>query len=59
MARLLNKPVRVIYFKGATMYELQIGRLYGGWCHLSGDHWKGKPWRRLSWGWEAREDQPT
>ena len=39
-------------FKGATMYEWQVGRLYGGICHLRGDYWAWKPWRRFSINWE-------
>jgi hypothetical protein len=56
ISRLL-KILGIAGFKGATMYEWQIGRLYGGWCHLSGDYWNGKPWRRLSFGWEERKDE--
>jgi len=29
-----------IYFKGATRYELQIGKFWFTWCHLYGGSWK-------------------
>ncbi len=38
----------MIWLKGATMYEFQIGRLCVTWCHLDGDHWRWRPWRRLN-----------
>jgi len=37
-----------IYLKGATAYEFQLGRVYVQVCHLSGEHWRFKPWRRVS-----------
>lgn len=37
--------------RGYTYYELQICALCIRWVHLSGDHWRWKPWRRLQFGW--------
>lgn len=34
--------------KGATSYELQVGKYYVHICHLKGAYWKFKPWRRVS-----------
>lgn len=44
----------MVFFRGATAYEMQIGRLWARWIHVSGRHWKIKPWRRFSAGIEAR-----
>ena len=41
----------VTAFKGATAYELQVGRLCGRICHLKGEHWAWKPWRRFNISW--------
>ena len=38
----------MIWMKGATAYELQIGCVWFRWIHLSGTYWKNKPWRRFS-----------
>lgn len=37
----------MIAFKGATAYELQIGRLCFAFCHLKGAYWRYRPWRRF------------
>lgn len=34
--------------KGATAYEVQYGRWVLRVIHLDGDHWRFKPWRRVS-----------
>lgn len=44
----------MIFFRGATAYEMQIWRVWARWIHLSGAYWKRKPWRRFSCGIEAR-----
>lgn len=44
--------------RGCTAYELQIGvkgkaSVEVRWCHLSGEYWAWRPWRRLKvrfWG---------
>lgn len=30
----------ISFMRGATAYEFQIGRLYGGWCHLYCGWWR-------------------
>lgn len=42
--------------KGATAYEIQIGRVYVRWTHLTGGPWRWRPWRRLSVRILPRED---
>ncbi|QIG67830.1 hypothetical protein EVC29_031 [Rhizobium phage RHph_Y52] len=42
----------LVYFKGMTAYELQIGPVWVTWCHLTGDYWRWKPWRRFRAGLE-------
>lgn len=37
----------IVFFKGATAYEFQIGRLVIMVTHLRGAYWKWKFWRRL------------
>jgi hypothetical protein len=40
----------IIFFKGFTAYELQIGKAWVRVCHLRGRYWAWKPWRRFTWG---------
>lgn len=48
---------RLIYaLRGATAYELQIGRLWVRWTFLRGQYWQWKPWRRLSIQWIGGDD---
>ena len=46
-----------VYFKGATAYELQIGRLYVKVVHLMGGGWKWHSTNRISFGWETDDDR--
>lgn len=39
-----------VAFKGATAYEAQLGRLWIRICHLRGDYWAWRPWRRIEFG---------
>lgn len=43
----------IIFFRGATAYEMQIWRVWARWTHLSGAYWNRKPWRRFSYGIDA------
>lgn len=36
-----------VWIRGATAYEVQIGRLCVRVCHLKGAYWSWKPWRRV------------
>jgi hypothetical protein len=44
----------MIWLKGATAYEFQVGRLSLRVCHLDGKHWVWKPWRRVSYNIEGK-----
>ena len=47
----------VIFMRGSTAYEVQVGRIYIRWTHLRGGaYWRRKPWRRLSVRWLNTED---
>lgn len=43
--------------KGATAYELQVGRLEIRICFLRGAHWRWKPWRRVLIRWWPKGTQ--
>lgn len=45
-----------VFFKGGIAYECQIGRIWFRWVHLRGKHWRLKPWRRFSMGWDSSVD---
>lgn len=47
-----DRPI-LIYFRGATAYEMQVWRIWFRWTHLRGAYWRGRPWRRLQAGWDA------
>lgn len=52
----IEKPaVKLIAFRGATAYEWQVGRLYGGITHLRGEHWAWRPWRRFYVRWDSTQ----
>jgi len=41
--------MEIIWFRGATAYEWQIGKVYGRITHLRGKPWPWwAPWRRFS-----------
>jgi len=43
----------MLFMRGSTSYEWQIGPIYGGWCFLQGGHWKYW-WQPSRWyfGWD-------
>lgn len=45
----------LVFMRGATAYEFQVGRVVLRWCHLSGEHWRWKPWRRVTVQLEPKE----
>lgn len=42
----------LVAFRGATAYELQVGRFIVRVCHLSGAYWRWRPWRRFKLEWD-------
>lgn len=44
------------FAKGATSYEAQFGRIVIRLCHLQGEYWRWRPWRRVSVKWWPKSD---
>lgn len=48
--------ISLVFFRGATAYEAQIGRLWVRVTHLRGGGWAGAKLReRIGFGWERGE----
>lgn len=53
--------MKLTRFKGATMWEAQLGRFWVSYVHLKGGQWDESPiwyfWDRFNWGWDTSNDE--